>query len=322
MIVCASPEILPEHQHKLEDASGQRVLVYRSLDEIPEDIASHTDILIMYGGNLSYPKGTKLSIARFTRLEWVHFLTIAINQPLTDELRTRSLLVTNSTGIQAASMSEYVLASMLYFEKDFHRYSALKREKRWDRSVSMGELTNREVLIFGTGSIGTAIARTLKPFRVRLTGVNTTGKPADPFDMTLTTAQGVERLSSADYVVSIIPDTPDTDHLFGRDNLLRMKKEAVFINVGRGNVLDEQALAELLNAGRLKGAALDVFREEPPAEDNPLWTSDNLILTPHMSAKSTHYIDSCLDIFIHNLKVQREGKPADELINVIRTDSL
>jgi phosphoglycerate dehydrogenase-like enzyme len=205
---------------------------------------------------------------------------------------------------------------MLQFEKDMDRYQTLKKEKRFDRSKMVGELAGLKVLLYGTGVIGQAIAQMLALFGVQVYGVNTSGKPVTPFVETYSLEEAEQKIGSVDYVISLLPSTSKTRNFFTKTYLQQMKPSSVFISIGRGDVVDEEAVIEMLQAGELKGAAFDVFKQEPLPPDSPLWECQNLILTPHMSAKSIHHMDRCMDIFIRNLQAYRNGA---EMINLVDT---
>jgi phosphoglycerate dehydrogenase-like enzyme len=316
VIVSASPEIMRRHQEKIRNETGEDILVYPSMDEIPQSIADETEILITFGNNLCDPEPAPVNLSRFPKLKWIQLLSAGIEDLPLREVEERGISVTNVSGIHVIPMSEYVLLCMLHFEKDMERYRSLKQQKIFDRSKLVGELIGREVLIYGTGVIGQAVARVLGFFQVKVYGVNTSGRPVEPFLETYSIGQERERLATADYVISILPSTSQTRGLFSRERLELMKPEAVLISIGRGDVVDEEYVVEMLKAGRLKGAAFDVFKKEPLPPESPLWECENLILTPHMSAKSIYYMDRCVDIFITNLRSYRNGGP---MINVVDT---
>lgn len=314
MIVAASREILPKHQAKIFYETGEQVYICPALEEIPQLIADETEILITYGNKLTEANPKPLNIAHLPKLQWIQILSAGIEGlPLT-EVQDRGIQVTNAAGVHGVPMSEFVIYCMLHFAKDMERYQQLKKEKKYDRTQLVGELSGLEVLIYGTGTIGQAVARLLTLFNVRVFGVNTTGRPVVPFTETYTLEQAARKIGTADYVISLLPSTSKTRGFFGREYLNHMKKEAVFISMGRGDVVDEESIVDMIKREKLKGAAFDVFKQEPLPPESPLWECENLILTPHMSAKSIYYIDRCVKIFISNLLAFRSGSP---MINVV-----
>jgi phosphoglycerate dehydrogenase-like enzyme len=318
VIVSATQEILPSHQENIVKETGESIQIYSSIDQIPQSIADETEILITFGNNLTSGDHVPVDIARFPKLKWIQMLSAGIEDLPLKEVQNRGICVTNASGIHITPMSEYVLLCMLHFEKDMERYRDLKKEKRFDRTKLVGELIEREVLIYGTGTIGQAVARMLTLFNVKVFGVNTTGRTVDPFLETFTLEQAAQKLRTADYVISLLPSTTQTRNFFSREYVNQMKKEAVFISMGRGDVVDEESIVEMIKERKLKGAAFDVFKQEPLPADSPLWECENLILTPHMSAKSIYYIDRCVDIFIENLTALRTGRPMINVVDISR----
>lgn len=313
MIVSTTDELLTRHAQLIEEKTGEPIVIYSSIDQIPFDVAKKTKILITYGNDL-----TVENVVGFPNLQWIQMLSAGLEDLPFSTLHERRIRVTSATGIHVNPMSEYVVMCMLHFEKDMERYRTLKEQKIFDRSKLVGELIGSETLIYGTGVIGQAVAKLLGFFGVNVYGVNTSGRPVEPFQETYAIGREKDKLASADYVISILPSTSQTRGFFSREQLELIKPEAVFISIGRGDVVDEEHVAAMLKAGRLKGAAFDVFRKEPLPPESPLWECENLILTPHMSAKSIYYIDRCVDIFIKNLQSCRNCGPMINLVDTLR----
>ncbi|WP_019123025.1 D-2-hydroxyacid dehydrogenase [Brevibacillus massiliensis] len=313
MIVSTTDELLPRHVQEIVEKTGEEPAVFASIEEIPQEIAKQTEILLTYGNDLTCD-----NIRLFENVKWIQLFSAGLEDLPLQDLHERQIRLTNAAGIHVRPMSEYVIMCMLHFEKDMHRYNALKRQKVYDRTKLVGELPGREVLIYGTGVIGQAVARSLSVFETKVYGVNTSGRPVEPFLQTFRIGDELDRLQTADYVISILPSTPLTSGLFSPERLDLLKPDAVFISIGRGDVVDEHYVAEMLATGRLKGAAFDVFQQEPLPESSPLWECDNLILTPHMSAKSIYYVDRCVEIFIENLLSYRKDKPMKNVVETLR----
>jgi phosphoglycerate dehydrogenase-like enzyme len=177
----------------------------------------------------------------------------------------------------------------------------------------VNELPGKTVLVVGFGEIGREVARLAQAFGMRVLAVK---RAADD------TASGPDRLddfvAEADAVVVTLPLTEETRGLIGRDTIARMRDGAILVNVGRGAVVDEEALVEALASGKLAGAALDVFAEEPLPAASPLWELDNVILSPHTAALSLRENERIVDLFAENL---RRYLRSDELLSRIRTDA-
>lgn len=197
----------------------------------------------------------------------------------------KDYLLTGVKDCFGAQMAEYVLGFLLAWELKMTERREHQEERRWWPQGS-GSLHRRTVGIMGTGSIGSAVARSLLPFGARVLGFNRHGRAADGFERVYSGDGLGDFLSGLDYLVGILPDTPETTNLLDAGAFRQMKKHGRLVNVGRGNLVDEQALAEALHAGELAGAVLDVFKREPLPADSPLWSAPGLIVTGHVAARS------------------------------------
>ncbi|WP_096437047.1 D-2-hydroxyacid dehydrogenase [Alteribacter populi] len=309
MIVSTTDEILDHHHEKVKKETGEEIYTYPHIDAIPAEIEKDIEILITYGNDL-----TDRNILRYPNLKWIQMLSAGLEDLPFSTLRKQGLLVTSAKGIHAIPMSEYIIGGMLHFEKHFHRYLHLQKNQEWERETLVGELNDQSVLIYGTGTIGVKIAEKAKFFDMKVHGVNTSGRPVAPFDHVHTLEQAEKKVHEYAYVVIVLPSTKETKGTFSGDYLQKLHKDAVLINVGRGDLIDEDALVDLLNERKIRGAILDVFQTEPLPKGHALWTLENVIITPHMSAKSHRYLGRCMDILLSNYKKYQCEQP-DEMIN-------
>jgi phosphoglycerate dehydrogenase-like enzyme len=216
-------------------------------------------------------------------LRWVQSTWAGVT-PLVAHPR-RDYLLTGVKGVFGAQMAEYVLGYLLA-----HRLRLLERlgrqaQRDWWPEPS-GMLRGHTLGILGTGSIGAEIARRARGFDLAVIGLSRGGGGHPDFDRVWPITGLQDFLPRADFLVSVLPDTPDTRDLLDAGAIGAMKPGAYFINVGRGSVVDEDALAAALNGGRLGGAALDVFRDEPLPHGSPLWHAENTLITAHVAARS------------------------------------
>src|SRR5262245_42388202 len=220
------------------------------------------------------------------------------------------IAVASSSGVHAVPLAEWSLFGILAFTKRLPRLLRDKRERRWDH-YPLGELRGSTLLVVGLGEIGREVARLAEAFGMRVIGVKRTADEA---------AVGPDRLDElvgeADAIVVTLPLTDETRGLIGRDTIARMRDGAILVNVGRGAVVDEAALVDALSTGKIAGAALDVFTEEPLPASSPLWELDNVILSPHTAALSIRENERIVDLFAENLRRYLRG---DEVLSRIRT---
>ena len=237
-------------------------------------------------------------------------------QQLGDALRLApgeldNVVVTTSSGVHAGPLAEFALFGLLAFAKDLPTLLADQRERHWPPGQQpVGELRDRTLLIVGLGEIGTETARLAQAFGMHVLAVKRDASGAAPHVDELHPADELPALvGRADGIVITLPLTDATRGLLDADTLAAVKPGAVLVNVGRGAVVDEAALAERLQDGTLAGAALDVFAEEPLPTDSPLWGLDNVIVSPHNVALVDAEEARIVDLFCDNLRRRLAGEP-------------
>lgn len=246
-------------------------------------------------------------------LRWVHVAGAGVDAVMTAEIASSDVLVTNARGVFNQSIAETVVAMMLMFAKDMFTTITLQAQRTWiHRDTEM--LAGQTALVVGAGEIGRAIARSIGGLGVKVTGVATSERE----DRELGPVRSVEELDSllpgADFVILVVPLTDLTRGMIGSEQLARMKTTARLVNVGRGQLVDEDALIAALRSGSIAGAALDVFQTEPLPQDSPLWTMPNVMVSPHMSADFHGWLEALADQFFDNLGRWLDGRP---LLNVV-----
>jgi phosphoglycerate dehydrogenase-like enzyme len=248
------------------------------------------------------------------RLRWIQWGGAGVDAVLFPELVASAVLLTNARGVFDRAMAEYTLGLILAFGKEFSETYTAQREHRW--SYRRTELAaGRSVLVVGVGSIGREIARILKRMDFVVSGVGRSARGSDP---DFGRVHGVSDLNSClaevDYVVLVTPLTPQTLGFFGTAQFSAMKPTARFINLGRGELIDEAALLKALQDDQIAGAGLDVFCTEPLPAESPFWDLDNVIVSPHMSGDYRGHQEAMADVFLENFDRFREGR---ELLNLI-----
>ncbi|KAB2364652.1 D-2-hydroxyacid dehydrogenase [Actinomadura montaniterrae] len=245
---------------------------------------------------------------------WVHIASAGVDRLLFPDLVEGNTIVTNSRGVFDEPIAEYVLALVLAFAKDLPATVRLQGERVW-RHRETERITGARALVVGTGPIGRAIARRLTAAGLRVSGAGRTAREGDPDFGTVHPPERLhDALGEADYVVLAAPLTAATRNMIDAAALARMRPSARLINVGRGPLVAEDDLVEALRAGRVAGAALDVFVDEPLAPSSPLWTLPNVIVSPHMSGDVIGWRDELVRLFTDNLDRFVHGR---ELRNVV-----
>ncbi len=233
-----------------------------------------------------------------TNLEWMQSTWAGVNKLLGGGCR-KDYLLTGVKGVFGPIMSEYVFCYILMHARKALQCHELQKERKWKMPMP-GLLRGRKIGIMGVGSIGVAIAQTAKHFDMVTYGYSKSATAKTEIDRMFKPEEILDFVDDLDYLVTILPQTPNTNKLIDRTVLKAMKTDAVLINVGRGNVLDERALIEALNSKEIAGAVLDVFQEEPLPQSHPLWNTTGVIITSHKSALT--YPEGITPIFIDNYK--------------------
>lgn len=249
------------------------------------------------------------------RLRWVHTPSAGVEHLLTPAVLERDLTLTNSAGVHAIPMAEFAMAFMLAHAKRLPEYRAAQAEPRWARGLELRELYEATLLILGIGGIGQAIAERAAAFGMSVWGSRRTDRPTPHAERVVTGDAWRDLLPEADYVVVAAPLTPETRHMVDAAALAAMKPSAYLINVARGPLVDESALAEALAAGRIAGAALDTFEREPLPPESPLWRLPNVTITPHATANSPRMRERQIALFLDNLRRFRNGQPLRNVVD-------
>ena len=258
------------------------------------------------------------------RLRWVHSAAAGVGNALYQEMLASDVQFTNSAGVHAVPIAEYVVAAVLHFFRGLDVAQSQQREGRWDKSFFVSEATpvrevdGAKVLIVGTGGIGTEVAKRLAGLGATCVGVRRRPERGAPPGFARVVGGDAldQELADADVVVLAAPLTPESKGLLSADRLERLKHDAILVNVARGALVDEDALATRLQEGRLRGAALDVFREEPLAATSPLWGVRSALLSPHISPVSPgRFWPRALEVFVDNWRRLARGEPLRNLVD-------
>jgi len=250
-------------------------------------------------------------LERAPKLKWVQVAQAGVDRILLDEEFRRSpVMLTNVGGIHSFAPAELAIQLCLAWVKGTVECARQKEARLW-QPFNPGVLRGKTMGIVGYGNIGQKVARIAKAFEMWVvTTRRSAGKPGRSryADLVLPPSQLAQLLSESDFVVLAAPLTPDTYHMISTDQLQSMKRDALLVNVGRGPVVDEAALAVALREGVIGGAALDVFETEPLPQDSPLWGLPNLLYSPHIAGYITAYPSMVQDVFVRNLERYVQGK--------------
>ena len=279
---------------------------------LPPEVAAQYEVL--YG--LPSPKLLPL----MTGMKWFHSCAAGVDAYVKEELYADSgTILTNSAGAYGPTISEHLIMVILMLLRQYPFFAEVVRKRNWVQEVPMRSISGSRITVLGTGDIGTCFAQKVKAMgAAHICGVRRSAKPAAAcYDETVTYKELDRVLPETEILVMALPGTPETTHILNRERIALLPRNAIVVNVGRGSAIEQEALMDALNAERIAGAALDVMVPEPLPEDHPLWTTKNLLLTPHCSGNFSLGLteDINVDRFCENLVLYSKGETLKHLVD-------
>ena len=253
-----------------------------------------------------------------SRIRWVQTLTAGADRVSHDDLQARGIVLTNGSGIHAINLAEHLVGLMLAFARGFPILFRAQQKHEWQQSIQQFELDGQTLCVVGLGDVGLALGERAAAMGMHVTGIRRRDLPVPPSIAKVGSMDMLEELvSEADHVAICLPLTSRTEHLFDANLLAKMKQGAYLYNIGRGEIIDQDALIEALNSGYLAGAGLDVMTPEPLPPDNPLWDAKNTFITCHTGGRSPRRMDRFLDLLIDNINRYRSDRPLRNIVDPI-----
>ncbi|WP_052360730.1 D-2-hydroxyacid dehydrogenase [Oceanobacillus manasiensis] len=290
-------------QRKLIEENPTQQFIFCANMEEARKALSLAEILVTYGEDL-----TDELIEEAVSLKWIMVLSAGMEKMPFEAIKQRDILVTNARGIHRIPMAEYAISMILQVYRQTKKLIEHEKAHEWAKHLPMEELHGKTMLILGAGAIGQEVARVAKAFHVKTLGVSRSGRSLDYFDEVYQMEAFQSLLPQADIFISILPSTKETQGMLQYGHLEALPNHALFLNMGRGDVIDFTDIIRAVNEGQIAHAVLDVFEQEPLPADNPLWDNDAITLTPHISASTKHYDPRALEIFQKNLLIYNKDK--------------
>ncbi len=248
-------------------------------------------------------------------LQWIHWCGAGVDAVLFPELIASDVALTNARGCFDRAMAEYVLGLMLAHAKGFDQMFDSQAKRTWYYRMTE-RIADTKAVIFGVGSIGREVALVLRGVGIEVSGIGRSARSGVPvFGDVHGEAEAGHLIAAADWVIGVLPSTPETQNHFDAAFFGKMKPSARFYNIGRGTAVDETALVAALEAGTIAGAGLDVFATEPLPDDDPIWSAPNLIVSPHVSGDFIGHREAMVEQFLDNLKRYLNGEPLSNLVD-------
>jgi phosphoglycerate dehydrogenase-like enzyme len=305
-ILVYNPDEAPAYAKTIRAPRGRSVTIHPAASEA-EAAAVIGEIDIVYGWK--FPASL---YAKAPRLTWHQVMGAGVDWAFVPELPP-SVVITRAPGVFGAWMSEYVLGWCLWVTQRMETYRAAQREQRWLGELLPARLRGAKLVLVGVGDIGRVIARAAASVGMRVIGVSRSGRRVPGVERVYRVTHLHRALAIADFVVLVVPLTPQTRGLIDGSALAAMRSSAWLLNIGRGALVDEAALVEALRTRLIAGAVLDVFPREPLPAEHPLWRLDNAVITPHISGPSTP--DELAPIFNDNLARWLAGRPLRHVVD-------
>ncbi|HXD44438.1 MAG TPA: D-2-hydroxyacid dehydrogenase [Pseudolabrys sp.] len=283
----------------------ETVYAVKDLETLPVKAAA-IDVLIAFGISVNDEL-----MRRAVNLKWIQSLATGVDHFTRCPSLRSEVLLTSARGIHGPAMRETVAHLMLSVTHETPRLVRDQAAHRWDRSRPWPLLAGKTAVIVGVGLSSVAIAGLLKAFGMGVVGVSRTPRAVENFDTVMPAADLAAAAAQADYLINILPGDAHNVGLIGRAVFEAMKPGAYFINVGRGETVDEAALLDVLTTGRIAGAGLDVFSREPLPADSPFWDLPNVFMQPHIGGFFSEYEDYVMPIVIDNMRAYLAGRYAD-----------
>ncbi len=294
-VAAEAAAICPEIAWALTDREGGWTVSPEGADIVIYAGAAYTDAFVDTVAAIAPPK-------------WAHTEDAGIDGRFYDDMRTKGVPVTHSPGANAPEVAEFAFAGVMWGAKRLGELREQQRAREWRQLVNTG-LSAATVLVVGLGAIGSRVARYAGAFGMTVHGIRRSAEPAPDVARQGTLADLADFLPHADFVVLAVPNTDETAGIIDRDAFALMKKSATLVNVGRGALVDVDALRDALASGEIAQAFVDVMPTEPWPRESDLWDIPNLFITPHTASQTPLYAGRVGDIWLENLKRFLAGEP-------------
>jgi phosphoglycerate dehydrogenase-like enzyme len=278
------------------------------------DAISETDVILSWGAKRDVMAEL---LARGNKLRWIHSRSAGLDSLMFPALVESPVPLTNGRGVFSQSLGEFIIAGVLYFAKNIPRMLHSQKAGRWDQ-FDVEEIRGQTIGIVGYGDIGRAIAKRASALEMKVLGMRRRPELSqdDPYISAMYGfGQKKEMIEQCDYVVSALPLTPETKDFISVADFAAMKKTAVFMNVGRGPVVDEPALIAALQNGKIRGAALDVFAVEPLPDGHPFFSMENVLMSAHCADNTSEWLNDAMRFFYENLERFHQGVDLQNIVD-------
>lgn len=313
ILLTLPPDVTEQYRLRLSRAFPEIAIDVAAQPEKASDALRSADMLLTFGQMM---KNLKLDLKDAVNLKWVQALGTGLDGITDQPALSRAVTVTSLHGVHGAPVSEAAVAGMLALSRDIPRFVRQQDQQHWGRWPAK-LLQDKTVGILGIGAIAEALAPKCKAFGMTVVGITSKPREVAGFDRVHAMSELMRVLPQLDYLVLLTPYTAATHHMVDAKVFAAMKPGSYLINLARGGVVDEAALVEVLKSGRIAGAALDVFDQEPLPANHPFWSFRNVIISTHQGGFCDTYVDLAMPILEHNMRCFLAGD-LKGMVNVAR----
>ncbi|OLR64968.1 phosphoglycerate dehydrogenase [Peptoniphilus porci] len=274
---------------------GYEVIGYD--EKNPNEVEDYGEDILIGDINLK-----NINYKNHKNLKYIFLASVGIDFLDLDYIKEKEIILSNNNGAYDDPIAEWIVYGLLQIDKEDRKNIENQNKKIWDKRSFAYNLYGKKALFMGTGTIAIAGAKRLKGFDIELNGFNTSGRKVEPFDNVYSIEELDEILPHMDYIIMCLPVTEKTHHILDKERFEKLKEGVVIVNISRGATIDENALVDAIKSGKIRGAALDVFEEEPLSESSPLWEMENVYIYPHISFSCEDLGKRQFDTAYQNLK--------------------
>lgn len=294
LLVTGAWKCTQEHLNSLAKLGYTVLFMQNEKDELP---CSYEDVeYVICNGLFLYH-----AIEKFTSLRYIQLTSAGFDRVPMEYVREKGIEIQNARGVYSIPMAEFAVSGVLQLYKKSRFFYENQKQSVWEKNRGILELFGKTICLIGCGNVGTECAKRFQAFGCRVIGVDVFPRVDEYYEKIYPFSDIEECVAQADIVVLTVPLTTETRYMMNENRFNLMKEGCVLVNIARGAIVEEKALLKALDE-RLMGAVLDVFEEEPLADDSPLWKKENVIITPHTSFVGDGNVERLYRVIISNLK--------------------
>lgn len=303
-------ELFDEQIEELQEIASN----YEVIQSVNEDNATSVEIILGWDDSFQ-----SLIEDEKSNVKWIQYPYAGVNKLPLKLLHEKGIILTSGSGIHRHSVTETTIGLLLGMTRNIVASARNQTQEIWDKDRPVYDLKNKTMIIVGAGKIGMQLGQVAQAFDMKTIGINRSGNPIENMDEQYTQDELPEMIDKGDIIVNILPLTEETHYLYDAEMFSKMKDGVIFINVGRGESVDTEALLKALESGKVSRAGLDVFEEEPLPSGHPIWSHEKILVTPHIAGNVESYPKQIYPLFVDNLRAYLKNQELPHNIVELKT---